>query len=759
MSPSLVMPAMPTDKLPYEPATPATHYSSPRCSRPWKVSMRPLLLLCLLSMAPRADASFVKKTSGSCGAALIHTKAECEEAARAVGASVRDHFGVTYSPDYASTISRTDYPPGCSYGDSHNGNPIHQARSDGYLYFNTKLASTASCGSYISTCICHGPCSPGTYATPGSCTNCVAGKHSSATGATSSGTCQACAPGKHAGAGAASCTDCGTGKYAGAGDGSCTNCPKGTSSSVIGATSSSTCTPCSLGSYCSAAGSATEMMCPSGYYCRHVGSITQCPVHKTSPSGSTKETDCVWAYKVLASDAEWPLLGAMGSLWVVTAIFAYAVFYISEGRCDPFLAMTGLGLFVINCSMLDFFSDLYYYLAEPFATIQLQYLSLIFLLIPQFGCFVLACASAGSIRTAWCNFAHACWAVMVGAVQIMVGAVQIMGYHCSECTAQMFIVTSQSVGYITEQQEGSISMVGNAVINPYKWLTLCAPERRESTQANSQLHLVHTWLLPLFVCRMPCEWTWERNGKEVEKVFLILLYNLLMFLCVLIHNGSRWLLLILLLLLVNIVQLVWGVLSFAAMGILGFAAILVTVCLLPAFLITLFFLWIAIGLVLYNSKLLVHDSFYLWWTFQNRDGHVRAGVNTFNIAVILSVEIFIEDLPQLSIQAANNTALELWTSVAPLVSFTLGAYLLFREGWRFSFSMMCLHKDENVQTRFTKAFEDFANDADANRQQEANDQPDIHTGTGADRAIGNSVAVGAVAASATETTLQLGDSA
>ena len=111
----------------------------------FQVLMRPLLLLCLLGMAPGASASFVKKTSGSCGAGLIRTKEGCEAAARALG----------YSDTSAYTFSSTYEPPGCSYCCGGYSSPD--------LLFNTNMASTYSCDSTARECLCCPgcPCWPG----------------------------------------------------------------------------------------------------------------------------------------------------------------------------------------------------------------------------------------------------------------------------------------------------------------------------------------------------------------------------------------------------------------------------------------------------------------------------------------------------------------------------------------------------------------------------------------------------------------------
>jgi len=130
-------------------------------------------------------------------------------------------------------------------------------------------------------------CVAGKYSSAGatSCTNCAAGTYSSAAAAT----CTNCAAGTYSSAGATSCIWCLTGTYSSAGAASCTNCAAGTYSAAATSTS---CTNCAAGTY-SSAGAASCTNCAAGKYSSAAAATcTNCAAGKyASSAGSSQCTD------------------------------------------------------------------------------------------------------------------------------------------------------------------------------------------------------------------------------------------------------------------------------------------------------------------------------------------------------------------------------------------------------------------------------------------------------------------------------------
>ncbi len=141
-------------------------------------------------------------------------------------------------------------------------------------------------------------CPLGTYADAGStCEDCVAGKYSSATGASSSDVCIDCVAGKYSIAGAATCTTCVAGKYNGArGAATCEDCVAGKYSSATGASSSDVCIDCVAGKYSSIAGASTCLDCVAGKYSIIGGAIKceDCVTGKySSATGAVSSDVCI----------------------------------------------------------------------------------------------------------------------------------------------------------------------------------------------------------------------------------------------------------------------------------------------------------------------------------------------------------------------------------------------------------------------------------------------------------------------------------
>jgi len=184
-------------------------------------------------------------------------------------------------------------------------------------------------------------CGDGKYSTStgatssAACTNCGAGKYSTSIGAISSAVCTDCGAGKYStSTGATSsavCTDCGTGKYltstGASSSAACTNCVAGKYSTSTGATvettcilclsnsnspsgsialssctcnigytgpNGGTCAACAAGKYKTTSGSVACTDCAAGSYAALPGSIacTLCPSLRTSPVGSSADTQC-----------------------------------------------------------------------------------------------------------------------------------------------------------------------------------------------------------------------------------------------------------------------------------------------------------------------------------------------------------------------------------------------------------------------------------------------------------------------------------
>lgn len=71
------------------------------------------------------------------------------------------------------------------------------------------------------------------------------------------------------------------------------NCPQGSYNPNQGATNSSACITCTgAGIYC-AAGSTSQTLCPEGYYCPSLSSIYTCPAGTYSLSGATSSSSCL----------------------------------------------------------------------------------------------------------------------------------------------------------------------------------------------------------------------------------------------------------------------------------------------------------------------------------------------------------------------------------------------------------------------------------------------------------------------------------
>ena len=123
------------------------------------------------------------------------------------------------------------------------------------------------------------------------CTECFAGKYSSATAATDIFTCLECGSGKYsallAATAAANCTDCARGKFSaapvGASESVCVDCLPGTYSATAGAPDHTTCLQCARGKY------STATAAPAAANC------TDCAPgkHSSTPAASTEEL-CVY---------------------------------------------------------------------------------------------------------------------------------------------------------------------------------------------------------------------------------------------------------------------------------------------------------------------------------------------------------------------------------------------------------------------------------------------------------------------------------
>jgi len=157
--------------------------------------------------------------------------------------------------------------------------------------------SAATGASTAATCLScmSGKFSNGTGAsTSATCQNCIAGKYSAAIGQNSSETCQDCVPGKYSAATgastAATCLNCDAGSYAATqASSACSLCPSGKYSNAIAA--STTCQDCLAGKYSAATGAstvATCQNCSAGSYSATPASpaCTLCPSGKYSAAGT-----------------------------------------------------------------------------------------------------------------------------------------------------------------------------------------------------------------------------------------------------------------------------------------------------------------------------------------------------------------------------------------------------------------------------------------------------------------------------------------
>ena len=158
------------------------------------------LLVC--PIASQTGQKVKKVNSGHCTSAeRITTAADCQAAGQVLGLE-----GTVY------TISRSGYPPGCSW------------EYYGSLHFNTKQTSRTACydGPTVPICLCEETCPIGTYQNEESsttCKSCLAGTYNDETGRSScqnctigkyndeigESTCRNCPPGKNSARGASNC--------------------------------------------------------------------------------------------------------------------------------------------------------------------------------------------------------------------------------------------------------------------------------------------------------------------------------------------------------------------------------------------------------------------------------------------------------------------------------------------------------------------------------------------------------------------------
>ena len=144
------------------------------------------LLVC--PIASQTGQKVKKVNSGHCTSAeRITTAADCQAAGQVLGLE-----GTVY------TISRSGYPPGCSW------------EYYGSLHFNTKQTSRTACydGPTVPICLCEETCPIGTYQNEESsttCKSCLPGTYSDETG---EATCKNCPAGKDSATGASNCTIC-----------------------------------------------------------------------------------------------------------------------------------------------------------------------------------------------------------------------------------------------------------------------------------------------------------------------------------------------------------------------------------------------------------------------------------------------------------------------------------------------------------------------------------------------------------------------
>jgi sugar lactone lactonase YvrE len=146
---------------------------------------------------------------------------------------------------------------------------------------NRVLGMPCYCPSNFFSADGFGPCSPcpagqdAVAPASTSCASCVSGFFNPGQGQS----CQNCLPGNFSNSlqGSTGCTPCPAGSFSGSAGAllaSCTPCQAGTSSSVIGASSISTCVPCPPNFFSDTAGASTCTPCPSGSLSNVFGSTT-----------------------------------------------------------------------------------------------------------------------------------------------------------------------------------------------------------------------------------------------------------------------------------------------------------------------------------------------------------------------------------------------------------------------------------------------------------------------------------------------------
>ena len=150
---------------------------------------------------------YKERTSGNCGDVVGEGYITSPTACEAGAAALR------LSDTSAYPVSRSFYPPGCSYVSSYSSS----------LYFNTDNSNYACSNS--KKCLCTLTCQPGTYQDQlgqSTCKSCGAGKYQDQLGQTE---CKSCGAGTYSLPSAGSCLiTCDVGYYGSSGDVSCKSC-------------------------------------------------------------------------------------------------------------------------------------------------------------------------------------------------------------------------------------------------------------------------------------------------------------------------------------------------------------------------------------------------------------------------------------------------------------------------------------------------------------------------------------------------------
>jgi len=438
----------------------------------------------------------------------------------------------------------------------------------------------------------------------------------------------------------------------------------------------------------------------------------------------TSGSDCEYEHQVISNPVEaWVLFAGFVAVWICTRCGMYrwwsdqvAKSLVTDGRTHAYykehahswefflcLGMSLYGIFIVSCGELDFLSDWYYFCVEPFASKALQDWCLACLLVPQFG--GLACLAYGewkSICKGWKKFAE----------QSFEGAFEFWVEDVCARIANMFgephgnnrlapCPHGNSAFYCMEKPPGQCPRK-TPCQPPAGWTQPpCKKKPTPCEEEDCTCPVRHCVCEP---CPHPLGWHFPEGCGEAECVVLPTGIALLL------YNISRW-----------TRTIVLYTLFLVSTGTLTFIII-------PCWLVMAFLCWLVGGYFMYNLRLMIHNDFYRWWTF--RDGGDLGGIVPHNVGVIMLIEIFFEDLPQLIIQGHNNTILGLWTKApAALVSFILALLIVVAEFWRFNMQFwrrerwkwMCkpartpdVDGEEDWKERWKFAFQDFVRSLESN---------------------------------------------